>query len=161
MVYPSFPWGSDVARRACMHVHVLHTFTCVSAASAASPALTQPSIKEAALRAASTKGCSRLRRPPPFVDSFMDGCVGAGEAADAAETHVNVRKTCTCMHTQRATSDPQGHRGRAQSARRPNKAFLGVVATSKKSRSVRTIFFPAVSRRDLCYASENEEFWFH
>ena len=26
----------------------------------------------------------------------MDGCVGAGEAADAAETHVNVRKTCTC-----------------------------------------------------------------
>ena len=45
----------------------------------------------------------------------MDGCVGAGEAADAAETHVNVRKTCTCMHTLRATSDPQGHHGRAQS----------------------------------------------
>ena len=44
----------------------------------------------------------------------MDGCVGAGEAADAAETHVNVRKTCTCMHTLRATSDPQGHHGRAQ-----------------------------------------------
>ena len=41
--------------------------------------------------------------------SFMDGCVGAGEAADAAETHVNVRKTCTCMHTLRATSDPHGH----------------------------------------------------
>ena len=36
---------------------------------------THPSIKEAALRAASTKGGGRLRRPPPFVDSFMDGCV--------------------------------------------------------------------------------------
>ena len=36
---------------------------------------THPSIKEAALRAASTKGGDRLRRPPPFVDSFMDGCV--------------------------------------------------------------------------------------
>ena len=58
-----------------MHVHVLYTFTCVSAASAASPAPTHPSIKEAALRAASTKGGGRLRRPPPFVDSFMDGCV--------------------------------------------------------------------------------------
>ena len=68
-------------------------------------------IREAALRAASTKGGGRLRRPTPFVDSFMDGCVGAGEAADAAETHVNVRKTCTCMHTQRATSDPQGLHG--------------------------------------------------
>ena len=141
-----------------MHEQVLHTFTRVSAASAASPAPTQPSMKE------STKGGGRRRRPLPFVEaarsaaSFMDGCVGAGEAADAAETHVNVRKTCTCMHTQRATSNPQGLHGRAQSARRPNKAFLGVVATSKNSRSVRTICFPAVSRRDLCYASENEDF---
>ena len=72
---------------------------------------THPSIKEAALRAASTKGGGRLRRPPPFVDSFMDGCVGAGEAADAAETHANVRKPCAGMHTLRATSDPHGHRG--------------------------------------------------
>ena len=47
----------------------------VSITSAASPAPTHPSIKEAALRAASTKGGGRLRRPPPFVDSFMDGCV--------------------------------------------------------------------------------------
>ena len=38
---------------------------------------TQPSMKEAALRAASTKGGGRLRRPPPFVDSFVDGCVVA------------------------------------------------------------------------------------
>ena len=42
----------------------------------------------------------------------MDGCAGAGEAVDAAETHVNVRKSCTCVHTLRATSDPHGHRGR-------------------------------------------------
>ena len=65
----------------------------------ASPASPHPSIKE------STKGGGRRRQPHPFVEaarsatSFMDGCVGAGEAADAAETHVNVRKTCTCMHT--------------------------------------------------------------
>ena len=44
-------------------------------------------MKEAALRAASTqggstKGGSRLRRPPPFVDSFMDGCVVAVQGED-------------------------------------------------------------------------------
>ena len=135
-----------------MHVHVLRTFTCVSAASAASPAPTHPSIKEAALRAASTKGGGRLRRPPPFVDSFMDGCVGAGEAADAAETHVNVRKTCTCMHTQRATSDPQGHRGRAQSARRPNKGSLGCCGNIKKVAQRPYDVFPGgiVPRSLLC-----------
>ena len=49
------------------------------------PASPHPSIKEAALRAASTKGGGRLRRPPPFVDSFMDGCGEAVEAAEAAE----------------------------------------------------------------------------
>ena len=32
-------------------------------------------MKEAALRAVSTKDGGRLRRPPPFVDSFLDGCV--------------------------------------------------------------------------------------
>ena len=77
----------------------------------------------------------RREAPPPFVEaarsaaSFMDGCVGAGEAADAAETHVNVRNTCTCtcMHTLRATFAPHGHHGRAQSAGRPNTAFWGVV----------------------------------
>ena len=85
-----------------MHVHVLRTFTCVSAASAASPAPTHPSIKE------STKGGGRRRRPPPFVEaarsdaSFMDDRVGAGGATNVAETNVNVCKTCTCMHTLRA-----------------------------------------------------------
>ena len=52
-----------------MHAHVLHTFAYVSAASAASPAPTQPSMKETALRAASTKGDGRRRRPPPFVEA--------------------------------------------------------------------------------------------
>ena len=90
---PRFRWDADVARRVYMHAHVLHTFAYVSAAFAASPAPTQPSMKEAALRAASTKGGGRLRRPPPFVDSFMDGCAGAGEAADAAETYANICET--------------------------------------------------------------------
>ena len=63
-----------------MRAHVSCVFMHVSIASAASPAPTHPSIKEAALRAASTKGGGRLRRPPPFVDSFMDGCGEAGEA---------------------------------------------------------------------------------
>ena len=49
-----------------MHVQVLDTFTSVSAASAASPAPTHPSIKEAALRAASTKGGGRLRKVEDF-----------------------------------------------------------------------------------------------
>ena len=63
------------------------------------------------------RGGGGAKRRPPFVEaarsaaSFMDGCVGAGEAADAAETHVNVRNTCTCMHALRATSDPHGHHG--------------------------------------------------
>ena len=76
-----------------MHAHVLHTFAYVSAASAASPAPTQPSMEESA------KAGGRRRQPPPFVEaarsaaSFMDGCVGAGEAADAAETYANVCKT--------------------------------------------------------------------
>ncbi len=44
---------------------------------------TNPHIKEAAFgRLHKGGGASR---PPPFVDSFMDGCVGAGEAADAAK----------------------------------------------------------------------------
>ena len=45
-------------------------------------ATTHPSIKEVALRTASTKGGDRLRRPPPFVDSFMDGCVVAVQVED-------------------------------------------------------------------------------
>ena len=52
----------------------------------------------------------------PSMNSFMDGCVGAGEAAYTAETRVNVRKTCTCMHKLRVTSGPHGHHGPAHRA---------------------------------------------
>ena len=45
-------------------------------------ATTHPSIKEAALCATSTKGGGRLQRPPPFVDSFMDGFVVAVQVED-------------------------------------------------------------------------------
>ena len=55
-----------------MHVHVLHAFTRASAVSAASSAPTHPSLREAALCAASTTGVGRLRRPPPIVDSFVE-----------------------------------------------------------------------------------------
>ena len=29
---------------------------------------------------------------------FLDGCVWAGEAADAMETSINMHETCACMH---------------------------------------------------------------
>ena len=70
----------------------------VSIASAASPAHTHPSRKE------STKGGAARSAAPPFVEAarsaapFLDGCVWAGEAADAMETYMNMRETCTCMH---------------------------------------------------------------
>ena len=54
--------------------------------------------------------------------------------------------------------DPHGHHGRAQSAGRRNMVFWGCCDNIKKARSVRMICFLAVSRRDLCYAPENEEF---
>ena len=41
-------------------------------------------MKEAALRAASTQGGGRLRRPPPCVDSFTDGCVAVAVAVAMA-----------------------------------------------------------------------------
>ena len=41
-------------------------------------------MKEAALRAASTQGCGRLRRPPPCMDSFMDECVAVAVAEAVA-----------------------------------------------------------------------------
>ena len=40
----------------------------------------------------------------PFVEAarsaapFLDGCVWAGEAADAVETCINMHETCACMH---------------------------------------------------------------
>ena len=41
------------------------------------------------------------KRRLPFVESFMDGCVWAGEAADAMETSINIHETCACMHITR------------------------------------------------------------
>ena len=70
----------------CIHAHVSCIFMDVSIASAASPAHTHPSIK----------GGGASRRPP-FVDSFMDGCVWDGEAADAMETSINMHEACACM----------------------------------------------------------------
>ena len=64
-----------------MQVHVLHTFACVSAASAASLAATNPSMKGAALCAAPLYG---FEAPPPCMDSFMDGCVAVAMATAVA-----------------------------------------------------------------------------
>ena len=68
-----------------------------SIAFAASPAHTHPSTKGAA---ASTKGGRRFA-PAPFVDSFMDRCVWAGEATDAMERSIHMHETCACMHITR------------------------------------------------------------
>ena len=50
-----------------MHAHVLHTFAYVSAASAASPALTQPSMKDAKHEHACTLYGRRLH-PTKIMD---------------------------------------------------------------------------------------------
>ena len=50
------------------------------------------------------RGGRREAPPPPFVEAarsaapFLDGCVWAGEAADAVETSINMHETCACMH---------------------------------------------------------------
>ena len=77
----------------------------------------------------------KKERPPkaaaPFLEaarsahSFLDGCVGAGEAADAAETYANVCKTLACVYTLRATFASHQIHGLAQSAGCPNKALQG------------------------------------
>ena len=55
-----------------------------SATASATATATHPSMKEAALRAASTQGGGAKRRPP-CVDSFMDGCVAVTVAEAVAE----------------------------------------------------------------------------
>ena len=45
-------------------------------------ATTPPSIKEAALRAASTKGGRRVRGSGPFLGSLLDGCMVAVQVED-------------------------------------------------------------------------------
>ena len=41
----------------------------------------------------------------------MDGCAGAGEAADVAEMRTNTYKTFACMHIMRKICDPYGDQG--------------------------------------------------
>ena len=78
-------------------VVTMRASVCGPAASAASPAPTDPAIKEP------TKGGGRRRRPPPFVGaarsaaSFIDVSVGTGEAADTAKPHTNVRICATYL----------------------------------------------------------------
>ena len=70
-----------------MYTNILYLFTYIYAcfaASAASPAPTHPSIKEAAFGRLHNSGAGAFGARPTVVDSFMDGCVGAWEAADAA-----------------------------------------------------------------------------
>ena len=38
---------------------------------------------------------------PRSAAPFLDGCVWAGEAADAMETSINMYETCACMHITR------------------------------------------------------------
>ena len=128
-----------------MHVHALHTFTHVSAASAASPAPTQPSIKE------STKGGRPPKAAAPFVEAATPlwMVVSGLWRQQTAETHVNVRKTCTCMHTRRATSDPQGHHGRAQPAGGRTR-FFGCCGNIKKGAQRPCDLFPgSIALRSL------------
>ena len=52
---------------------------------AASPAPTHPSIKDSTTVGQAPKMPAPLLWRRPTAASFMDGCVGAGEAADAAK----------------------------------------------------------------------------
>ena len=70
------------------YINNLYLFTYIYAcfaASAASQAPTHPSIKEAAFVRLYNSGEDTFGARPTVVDSFMDGYVGAGEAADAAK----------------------------------------------------------------------------
>ena len=86
-------------------------FMHVFAAPVASPAPPNPSIKEAAFGRLHKGGPAAFGRRPPFVDSLMDGCVGAGEAADAAETRMDAYEKCACIHIMRKICDPHGGQG--------------------------------------------------
>ena len=71
-----------------IYANILYLFTCIYAcfaASAASPAPTHPSIKEAALGRFHNSGVGAFGTRDIVVDSFMDGCVGPEEAAGAAK----------------------------------------------------------------------------
>ena len=70
------------------YINNLYLFTYIYvcfAASAASPAPTHPSIKKAAFGRLHNRGAGAIGARSTVVDSFVDGCMGAGEAADAAK----------------------------------------------------------------------------
>ena len=77
----------------------------------------------------------------------MDGFVEAKEAAGAAQTHVNLGKTCTCMHILRATSDPQGHHERAN--RTGGQAFLCFYDNKKDAQRPYDHFAGGIAPRSL------------
>ena len=70
------------------YINILYLFTYIYtcfAASAASPAPTHTSIKESTTVGQAPKAPAQLLWRRPKALSFMDGCVGAGEAAEAAK----------------------------------------------------------------------------
>ena len=71
----------------------MHIYAYVFAVLAASPAPNTPIHKGRRPSAASTKGAGGLRPPAPFVESLMDGCVGAGKASDAAKSCLIVQES--------------------------------------------------------------------
>ena len=77
----------------------------------------------------------------------MDGFVEAKEAAGAAQTHVNLGKTSTCMHILRATSDPQGHHERAN--RTGGQAFLCLYDSKKDAQRLYDHFGGGIAPRSL------------
>ena len=77
----------------------------------------------------------------------MDGFVEAKEAAGAAQSHVNLCKTCTCMHILRATSDPQRHHERAH--RTGGQAFLYFYVNKKDAQRPYDHFAGGIAPRSL------------
>ena len=89
-----------VAKSMSHDMHACACFMCmlrVSITSAASPASTHPSIKGASRRL-HRGGPAAFGRRSPFVTSFMDGCVGDGEAADVMETrNIHIKHAHACI----------------------------------------------------------------
>ena len=56
-------------------------------------ALLTANIKEAAFGRLHKGGRAAFGHPPPFVESLMDGYVGAGKAADAPKSCINMQES--------------------------------------------------------------------
>ena len=70
-------------------VRVLHIYRCFCCVCCL-PGPHAPILKRGGLRPPPRRGRAVFGRPPPFVESLMDGCVGAGKAADAAKSCINM-----------------------------------------------------------------------